>query len=75
MLISTKLGPWVSEDGFLFSEEKIDSSKDHSVVFSLFLTKNMHTITYYSMIGIVRSDKAPVPNVDISYLPKCTEFF
>ena len=35
----------------------------------------MHTITYYSMIGIVRSDKAPVPNVDISYLPKCTEFF
>ena len=38
----------------------------------------MHTITYYSIIGI-GSDKAPVSlkrilNVDISYLPKGTDF-
>ena len=72
MVIRTNLGPWVSEDGLLFSEEKIDSG--YKRLFSgIQLIPYMHTITYCTMINIA-IDGAPVSlkrilKVDLSYLP------
>ena len=59
---------------FLFSEGKKCCNLEHFMVFSLFLYK-ICILNYYCSW----SDKAPMSprsilNVDLSYLPKCTEF-
>ena len=59
MVISTNLGPWVSEDGFLFSEEK---NRFKLRLFSgmrvIPFIKHAYHDNYCSTIGI-GSDKAP----------------